>query len=245
MVGFPRPLSALERDILFTVLPSDREAYRKLRERLALMVVLGQGKRGEGDLVLGYPGDEPDPGLPLYSVIACGALETRERIYSVTIREEAGNKVNVEIVSERGEGIPDRVDETRRWTYSSWRPGDASPATGKKVREVAISDDHILVCASHDRRLWLYDRSSGFVALLPITGFYAELMSSLGVHDAPTVMHASLFWDNVASYSDEQLRQAFIAYNLVRHRAEIPFRVRGRQSLKVPAFLKKIFTRKI
>ena len=112
---YPRPLRPKELDLLETVLPVDRPAYRAVRTRLESMTVLGEGRRGEGDIMMGLPGDTPDTGSPLPPVIAYGAVETTRGSYSVTVREESGNQINVEIVSGGGTPLPDHYEEKRRW----------------------------------------------------------------------------------------------------------------------------------
>ena len=242
---FPRPLRPIERDVLDIVLPSERAGYREIRDRIVRMIVLSEGRRGDGDLVLGFPGDTPDLSSPLTAVVAYGVLETTAGSFLITVREEAANQINVEIVSERGERLPDQVEEKRRWTYSRWSPGEASPSTGGAVREVNIGDAHTLVCDPSDRRLWLYDAHSGLVCPLPITGFYSELMLSLGIRDPATVFRTSLFWERLPSYPDEQLKEAFVRYNHKRHRADLTVTSEVPDVWSMGSFVRRIFRRRL
>src|ERR1700690_798280 len=99
---YPRPLRPKELDLLETVLPVDRPGYRALRDRMESMTVLGEGRRGEGDLMLGIPPDAPDTVSPLPPVIAYGVVETTRDAFTISVREEAWAQINVEIVSGTG-----------------------------------------------------------------------------------------------------------------------------------------------
>jgi hypothetical protein len=209
------------------------------------MIVLSEGRRGDGDLVFGFSGDTPDLNSPLTAVVAYGVLETKAGSFSITVREEAASQINVEIVSERGERLPEQVEEKRRWTYSRWSPGEGSPSTGGAVREVHIGDAHTLVCDPSDRRIWLHDASSELVCPLPITGFYSELMLSLGIRDPATVFRTSLFWERLASYPDGQLKEAFVRYNHKRHRADLPVTSDAPEMWSMGSFVKRFLRRRL
>ena len=198
-MAYPRPLRAKELDLLESVLPLDRPAYRTLRERLESMAVLGEGRRGEGEIILGMPGDVPDLQSPLPPVIAFGMVETTGGSYSVTVREEEAAQVNVEIVSGSGTGIPDHYEEKRRWTYSRWLPGEVSPATGAPVREVAVGPGVTLALASAEKRIWIHERPGGSVRLIPVTNLYTELIVRKGERDPRIALAPSLLWKNLAS----------------------------------------------
>jgi len=58
--NYPRVLTPLENDWLLYILPDTGPGYRIYREKIASMLVIGEGRFGEGNYVLGYKGDEPD-----------------------------------------------------------------------------------------------------------------------------------------------------------------------------------------
>ena len=220
-MAYPRDLRPKERDLLESVLPPGRPGYRRTRERIAAMTVLGQGRRGEGDLVLGLKGDSPDCTSPLPPVIAYGMVETTRDAFSITVREEMADQINVEIVSRGGEEIPDHFEEKRRWSYSTWEPGLPSPATGTPVRQVALDDVLTLALSAAEERIWVYDAASGIVHLIPITNFYNELMRVRKVRDPAVALRSRLFWEQFGTHSDAELRAAFSAYNRLKHRVDI------------------------
>jgi hypothetical protein len=201
--------------------PADRPGYRKYREQIAAMVVLGEGRRGPGNLVLGCAGAAPDLSSPLPPVIAYGMVETTQDQWSITVRDCVGNQVDVEMVTRRGEEIPALWEEKRRWTYSTWRPVEPSPATGARVREVVVDDALVLVVAPADKRVWLHDCRSVMNHLIPITNFYNELMLHKRIRTPETALRSSLFFDHHASYTDRELAASFVSYNAMRHRVDV------------------------
>lgn len=218
---YPRPIRVKERDLLEAVLPLDRPGYRLYRDELEHLVVIGEGRRGPGNLILGSNGMEPETFAPLTPVVAYGVVETTREIFTVTVREFLGGQIDVEIVSSHGEEIPDHFEEKRRWTYSSWQPGQPSPATGTAVREVAIDSSSILAVSLREKRLWLYDGTSGMNHPIPITNFYNELMLFKGIRDPEIALRSALLFENLHQYTDSELHAAFIAYNRFRKRVEL------------------------
>ncbi len=219
--SYPRSLRAKERDLLESVLPPDRPGYRKYRELLETMQVIGEGRRGAGNLILGYPGQAPDVTSPLSPVVAYGVVETTQDRYTITVREFTGDQLDVEVVSAHDEEIPDHFEEKRRWTYASWRPGSLSPATGKPVREVPIDDRSVLAVAAGEKRLWLYDGTTGMNHPIPVTNYHNELMVHKQIRDPAIALQVGLLFDRLSSYSDEDLRAAFVSYNAGRRRVEV------------------------
>ena len=219
--GFPRALRRKERDIIESILPVDRPGYRTLRETIGRMVVLGEGRRGPGNIILGYAPGSPDFSFPLSPVVALGMVETTRDTYSVTVRECEGDQIDVEIVSSRGEELPEHFEEVRRWTYSSWMPGDPSPCSGESVREVGVDESVTLAIAADERRLWIHDRSTGMVHPIPVTNYYNELMIRRRIRDPKIALDSRLLFDNQGAYTDEELRDAFVAYNAMKHRVDV------------------------
>lgn len=218
---YPRSLRPKERDLLELVLPTDRAGYRRYRELIGGMIVIGEGRRGPGNYVLGDPGDVPDLGGPLAPVLAFGIVESTRDMFTITVRECVGRQIDVELVSTRGAVVPDHFEEKRRWTYSTWRPGEPSPSNGLPVREVRIDTNLTLTVSRQERRLWLYDKRTGVNHLLPITNFHNELMLVKRIRDPKVALESALFFRDLVRYSDDDLRAAFVAYNRLRPRVDV------------------------
>ncbi|OLD62038.1 MAG: hypothetical protein AUI33_13890 [Ignavibacteria bacterium 13_1_40CM_2_61_4] len=136
--GYPRPVSSREREWMDWILPLDRPGYRHYHDLVRGMAVIGKGRRGEGEIILGPEGLTPDLSSPLAPVFAYGAIETKDGTLSVTMREILDGQISVEIVSHKSEEIPSEFEELRRWTYSTWIPGGRCPQCGEAVREVSM-----------------------------------------------------------------------------------------------------------
>lgn len=236
---YPRQLRPKERDLLEFVLPSDRPGYRAYRQRIEKMTVLAEGRRGSGNVVLGLSGARADLTSPLPAVIAYGVVETTRDTFTVTVRECTDDQIDVEIVSLHGEPIPDHFEEKRRWTYSTWQPGQPSPATEMPVREVRITATLTLALSAAERRLWLYDATTGMNHLIPITNYHNELMRLLGIRDPHVALKPERFFDDLPRYADNELRSAFISYNRLWKKVDLP----TEEPHQPPRGWKKLFRR--
>jgi hypothetical protein len=171
-------------------------------------------------------------------------VETTRDAFTISVREEAGNQINVEIVSGAGKGIPDNYEEKRRWTYSWWSPGEVSPATGTPVKEVSIGAGVTLAFAPVEKRIWVHERSGGIVRLIPITNYYNELMIRKGIRDPRVALVPSLLWKDLKSFSDEDLLRAFVAYNALRHHVSLQVDFPPDRRSGIPLFMRQLFRRR-
>lgn len=241
---YPRKLRPKERDLLEFVLPAESPGYAELRNLIRNMIVLAEGRRGKGNFVLGNPGDVADIVSPLAPVIAYGVAETTLDTFTVTVRECAGDQIDVEIVSSHGGEIPDHFEEKRRWTYSEWKPGRPSPASHAAVHEVKINDTLTFVVAGQEKRLWLHDGATLMNHLIPITNFYNELMLHKGIRDPKIALNSNLLFEQLGSYPDADLRAAFIAYNKLKRRVEIVAEQVEKRESGIAAFFRRFIRKK-
>ena len=222
---YPRSLTAREKEWLAWILPSSRDGYREYRDVVERMVVLGEGRRGKGNVVLGHSGDVPDIESPLPPVFAYGAIETNLGVISITIRENVEDQIDVEIVSHRTEEIPETFEETRRWTYSAWNPGDVCPQCQKPVREVPMHSTQgkhfVLAICPADKRLWVYSADNQVNRLIPVTNFYNELMLHKNIRDAKIALDSSRLFSDLLSFSDAELTYAFLTYNKFKTKVDV------------------------
>ena len=93
--AFPKQLSVRDREWIEWILPGDRAGYKQYRDVLQAMVVLGDGRRGKGEMILGYEGNEIDVTAPLAPVFAYGAIETNFGTISITLREIMDDQISV------------------------------------------------------------------------------------------------------------------------------------------------------
>lgn len=224
---YPRTLSAREREWIEWILPPDRKGYRAYRELIAPMQVIGEGRRGKGEVILGPPRETPDLNGPLAPVFAYGAIETTFGMVSVTLREVQDGQISVEIVSHRAEEVPEELEESRRWTYSRWSPGDPCPQCRGSLREVPMPTGDrvptifVLALCPTDRRIWVHDPRSLVNHLIPVTNYYNELMLHKSIRDPKIALDAKHLFGDPSRYSDSDLAYAFITYNKLRSRVPI------------------------
>lgn len=226
------------------VLPVDRPGYRAIREEALRKAVIGEGRRGEGNVVLGDPGQKPDFSFPLRPVIAHGMVEATADRFVITVREPFEGQIDIEIVSRAGGEIPDHFEEKRRWTYSSWAPGMPSPATGDSVRSVVVDSARTLAIAAGERRLWVHDRSTGMVIPIPVTNFYNELMLTRQIRDPAIALRSQLLFESHRDYTDRDLKAAFLAYNAVKRRVDVEPAPEVPRKVGLPAVLHNLFRKR-
>ncbi|MBI1807646.1 MAG: hypothetical protein HYR76_11405 [Ignavibacteria bacterium] len=242
---YPRPLSTREREWIEWVLPANRAGYRGYREMIQSMKVLGEGRRGNGEIILGGEGVQPDLSAPLPAVFAYGAIETTFGTISITVREVADDQISVEIVGHRMEEIPPDVEESRRWTYSMWSPRESCPQCKRQVREVAMhtvigrGGSLTLAICIHDKRLWVFDSVSEVNHLIPVTNFYNELMLHKNIRDPEIALQSKRFFEELSQYSDADLTYAFLTYNKIKTKVHLQGIVEP-DRWEEPSFLKRL-----
>lgn len=232
-----RPLTAREREWLDFLLPEDRPGYAPVRQHVQGLVVLGEGRWGVGDLVLGRVGQEIDRTRGMEPVVAYGEIEGNSGDVSLRItlslhERDDEDMVEFQTAALELSEIPEDLTERRRWSYSRWSPGDPCPATGAPVRQVWLNDAHdlLLAVSPAKRTLWIHDGIMMTNVLIPITNFYNELMLLKGVRDPRIALNHSLFFTEPDSCSDDELRAGFVRYNMSFRKVD-PTRMRGAEQV--------------
>lgn len=247
--AYPRALSPREQELIAWVLPSDRPGYAAFGELLRTMVVIGEGRRGEGEIILAPGGSVPDFSAPLGAVYSYGAVETNFGVISVTVREPVDGQFSVEIVSQRSDRVPPEYEEARRWTYALWNPGEPCPQCLTGMREVPMRAGEglrfVLALCARDRRLWVHDGAQRINRLIPVTNFYNEIMLHKNIRDPKIALDHKRFFAELERYSDADLSHAFQTYNALKAKV----RIEGAVEPELPgrggvlATLKKLLSR--
>jgi hypothetical protein len=213
---YPRKLKSQEKNRLFYLLPEDIPAYADYRTKIDLMFVLGEGRFGEGNLVLGYEGDKPDLSYSSLPVFACGQLIYKECSLQISIHEFFDNKIEVSISNISGDKIPDELTETGKWSYSYWKPGSASPFEGDRLREIDIVKTKgtiVLVLSPKNFSVWLYEAKTGLNHIIPVTNFINELLRGNTSIDKTKGINIAYVFENLNKFSDNEFIKAFVQYN--------------------------------
>lgn len=216
---FPRELSAREYAWIQWLLPADRPGYKRVLDSLHKLFVIGEGRWGKNDLVLGAIGDEIDRTEGMQPVVAFGELKGSpcDLTLSLHAPNELG-QIEFQLSPSIGDVVPQKLEVRSKWTYSTWKPGLPCPATGTAVREVklpASRDGLRLVIAPTKRVVWLHDSADMMNRLIPVTNFYNELVISQGIRDPKIALDHSLLFTDDARWSDAHLAEAFVRYNVL------------------------------
>jgi hypothetical protein len=221
---YPRKLSGKEWNLTEWLLPPERPGYRAYRSYLETLQVIGTGRWGIGNLILGEPGDEPDRTGPMARVFAYGSIETDDGRITVSVHEFVEGQLELQMANLQDGGYPDSVEGLRKSTYSSWEPGSACPFCGGGVREVAVNRTvpraKLVLCAK-DASLWIFDESDGVNHPLPATNYFNELMMYKKVKDPAVALDAKNLFRKMDLFPDAELREAFIRYNKTWYRIKV------------------------
>ncbi len=218
---FPRKLNDIEKQLLFLLLPPERNGYNLYREKIANYFVLGYGRYGGGNLILGNEDDEIDFTMPSAPVFAVGNVKTAAGDVYIVIHEEFENQIEVDF-SEPEILKSDNTAIISSWSYSAWKPGMKNPANNEKIREIHIIKNALVVAISpSDKKIWVFEKESGVNHFIPVTKFYDELMRIKEEKDPKIALDASRFFTELQTYSDELIARAFLVYNKYWKKMEI------------------------
>lgn len=213
---FPRKLTDVERKIIFWLLPEKIQGYRIYREMITRSQVIGEGRWGSGDLMLAEKTRGIDLTLGMSQVVAFGECVIDSSTLTISIHEPNIDD-QIEVHFSGLFLLPENLDITKRWTYSYWKPGDICPATGTSVRTIYIERQnktiYTLAISKAQRSLWLHHHDSGWNQLIPVTGFYDELLRTKNIRDAALIMNPKTFFEKCDEFSDNEYRTALIEYN--------------------------------
>jgi hypothetical protein len=208
---YPRIITDIERTSLFLILPEDKPGYNLYRNKIDGMQILGDGYFGEGNYFLGKNEPDPDLSLPSAPVFALGTLDNGTEQLDVIIHEETEDKIEVVFSKDLNEITNDSFSVK---SYSHWIPGMNSPFTNSKVREISVKpDEFILAFVPEEKKIWLYESSSGVNHLIPVSNYYNSLMLYRNERNAEKILNPNLFFNNLGLYNDLELKSALELYN--------------------------------
>ncbi|MDP2884120.1 MAG: hypothetical protein Q8P51_03765 [Ignavibacteria bacterium] len=217
---FPRELTELERALLLWVLPIDRSGYAEYRRLVEGWKVVGKGRRGEGNYILAEPGQTLDIESPLPQALAYGFVKSAEGGVTISVRERFGDQLEFEITGPASDIVFQGLESCHRWTFSEWLPSRTCPACDGPVRKVEMKTGSgrslILAFCVTDRRLWVYDQQTGINHLMPVMGYYNELMLQKRVQDPKIALNSKRLFTDLDTYGDSALTRAFSSYNRMR-----------------------------
>jgi hypothetical protein len=223
--SYPHALGKNEREVLQWLLPIDRPGYGAYHRILDNVEVAGRSPVESERLVLVPEGKQPDFDLAPSGILAYGVIETSGGASSVTIHKTSGSQLEFQISQLSGAGAALNEDVVRKWTYSTWLPGEPCPQCGGRIREATLHkpSGQVLALAFcvRNERIWIHDGASGVTVPIPITTYYNELMMTKGIRDPKIALDARLVFTQLGKYSDGDLTRAFVGYNKMREKVSL------------------------
>jgi hypothetical protein len=227
---FPRELSALEKDWISSALPDNKPGYKKYKEKLFSLFVIGKSGIEDNSIILGKKDSIPEGDL-VFPVFASGNIVYKTGYVYVTVSSEEEGLIEIDFDVNVG-GLND-LSEIKRWSYSDWLPGRPTPEDNSMVREIdIIKKELILAAAPSHKRIWIYEDGSGINHLIPVTNFYNELMRTLKIKDPEIALDSNKFFTDLDKYRDEDLAVAFLTYNKRWKKVDIDYSVFKEKSKK-------------
>ena len=216
---FPRRLSKSEQEILLSILPGNKIGYKNYHTLIDERFLIGEGRFGNGNLILGFIDDKPDLTVPSSSVFALGNVQTSEGNYYVVI-----HSVDEEMIEFQVDPFPveENIIIQNVTSYSDWNPGMESPEKKSKVYEFAIKEDeYLLAVCPLSKKIWLHEYKSQVNHIIPLSNFFNELMRLRNVKDEKSLQNPSNFFNEINSYSEIEIKTAFLLYNKYLKRFEL------------------------
>lgn len=221
---YPRKLTSQEKEWILYLLPGDRKCYAEYRKLAEGMIVIGEGRFGEGNFVLGFEGDAPDFSYPSLPMFACGQIICEDSTIQVSLHEFYDNKIEYSINNLSGEEIPNDKTEIRRWSYSYWEPGDDSPFENDALHQYELSGkkgELVLALSPANHSIWLYDSHSEVNHVVPVTNFINELIRGDKRIDKKEGINLDYVFSNLKLFSLDDFRRALVEYNKHWHKIDM------------------------
>jgi len=209
---FPRLLTEIEKQVLFSLLPENKTGYKAYRDKISTKFVIGFGRFAEGNLILGNKDSIIDLDNASSPVFALGEIELMDNHIDVLIHEEEEEKVEFDISYQND--IVNLNSIIKSWSYSNWIPGMNAPKDDSVVRETLIvKDQFILAIASVHDKIWLHNIISGVNSIIPISNFYNSLMMNKNIRNSQALRSPKSIFRNLSSFSDNDLSLTLFAYD--------------------------------
>lgn len=223
---FPRKLTGREQRWLFLMLPADRPVYKQYRDKISNLKMIGNGRFGNGNYILGKEGDQLDFTAPSSPVLATGAINCKNVDIDVSIHEEFEEQIEIDLDTRNTEEIPEDVEEKGYWTFSEWLPGKKAPRDNSEVREIhLIKNSVVIAIAPKLNRIWVYEKESGINHLIPVTNFYNEIMLLKNERDPKIALNSKRLFTHLNEFTDDEIGQGFLMYNRYLNKIKLDYSI--------------------
>ena len=222
--NFPAKLSEREQRWLFYMLPENKPGYSDYRKKIENMFILGNGRFGEGNYILGKEEADVDLSSPSAPVLAAGTVVCNEIDIDIAIHEEFEEQIEIDINPRGAAVIPEYVNEKGYWTFSDWLPGKKAPGDNSDVREIHLIKNAVVIAISPSlKRIWVYEASSGINHLIPVSNFYNEIMMIKNERDPAVALNSKRLFTHLNEFTDEEIGQGFLMYNKYLNKIKLDY----------------------
>lgn len=212
LIQYPRYLTEEEKYLIFSLLPQNKPGYLEYRNKIESLLVTGTRDNNSSNIFLGLKGTLPDTVSPSTPVFALGTFNFALDLIDIVIHEEIDNEIEIEI--EGNVSIVSEQELISLVNYSEWSPGSRSPEKNEIVKEIFIKPTpYLLAISPEERKIWVHNIRTGVNTILPVSNFYNSLMLLKNERKPGIVLNPNLFFNNLESYNNEELVNAFILYN--------------------------------
>lgn len=230
-------LSQNELKLLFAILPADKPGYKKYRDMISGLKVMGKGRFNDGNFYLGSGETKPDLSIASTPVFAVGIVKTNLGNIDVLIHEYEDDLIEVQLSKRFGDDDELIIDDVL--SFSDWNPGGNSPGSNEVVKEFEIIKDRfILIIDKSNKKIWLHNFETGVNHIIPVSNYFNELMRLKRIKDENLFRSPSLFFNKLDDFSEEDFKLAFYQYNKFMRRFNIKI---NPEDLLTPVVHKKKF----
>lgn len=216
MREFPRKLSDAELNLLLLLLPEEKSGYARYRSLIREFFVIGEGRFGEGNYLLGNANDEIDLEISSSPILTSGVVKTDKTTFEISINEIQDNKIEFSISPYPDQNEIFRVEKVI--TLSDWIPGKKSP-DGNKVKLYSIDGmNYILAIVPAEHKIWLYEKSSGINYPIPVSNFYNELLRLKRETRNEVYKNPNKLFEDIELFTELEIILAFLLYSKYKRR---------------------------
>lgn len=219
--NFPRDLTKIEEMVLYSILPENKNGYNDYRNKISNLKVLGNGRFGGNNFILGKEGIEIDLSISSAPVFAIGTVSFAECDSETVIHEEQDEMIEYDINLIQNitnanltldQFVKDEIINVD--SLSFWNPGDKALYDHSFVNEFELfPGKYVLAVAASLKKIWLHSFQTGVNHIIPLTNFYNELMRHKNIKDHTVALNPNKFFEQVEEYSVDDIRKTLINYS--------------------------------
>lgn len=202
---YPRRLTETEMKYLRYILPEDILVYDNYYKQLSGLWVIGHGRFGHENLVIGEEKTLNTHHSGLGSIFAAGVYMENGTRTELLLHAMVEGQAEFDIMTQKAE------EGDAAYTLSRWKPGKKLPGSREGVREITLTKGKLLLaCDREKRQFWIHEYEREFNRIIPATNLLNEIRFVAGMKGDLKPKEIFALIDGV---SDEMIIKAFIKYN--------------------------------